>query len=141
LILTASALFSYAQTAEELGVAKRSAFDDSTIQRDPFLPIGWNQPVLVQGPVHSGVSAPPTIESFIRPEAFVISSILFDKIPLAVINGKAYGEGDSMPFNAGGTQIKLQVFAIRDGVVTLQYGEFKVACPIRVYQKPTPPRK
>ena len=137
-VLAVCGLNCSAQTAEDIGITKRSTFDDAAVLRDPFLPIGWNKPLLVQAPVSNGSSAPAPIESYIRPEAFVVSSILFDRIPLAVINGKAYGEGDSIPFNAGGAMIKLQVCAIRDGAVTLSFNDFKVTCPIRAYQKPAP---
>jgi len=52
-------------------------------------------------------------------------------LPLAVINGKAYGEGDSIPFIAGTSKIKVQVLVIRDGGVILGYNDLKVTCPIR----------
>ena len=144
LLLLASAVLpatGSAQTAEELGASKRSSFDAAAIQRDPFLPIGYTRQAADGLPSASNVALPPPTESFIRPEAFVVTSIAVDQLPLAVINGKTYGEGDTIPFNAGGQPIKLQVYAIRDGGVVLRYNEFKVKCPIRIWQKTETPAK
>ncbi len=141
LILAALGLGCGAQTTEELGVAQRSAFETSVERRDPFLPIGWERPVSVPALAGlKGASAVPT-ESYLRPEAFVVSSIALDRLPLAVINGKTYGEGDPVLFVAGDKKVALHVEAIRDGVVTLRYNDFKVNCPIRLWQKPAVPGK
>ena len=142
LVLAGSSCAGHAQTAEDLGASRLSTFEVGPEQRDPFLPIGWQRPVSAPAPGIMG-AAPvvATTESYIRPEAFVVSSISVDRLPLAVINGKAYGEGDSLPFVAGDKKIKLQVYAIRDGAVTLRYNDFKVVCPIRMWQKPVEPGK
>ena len=141
LILAGSGLACNAQSVEELGVSQRSAFEDAGERRDPFLPIGWQRPASESAPVVKGAPVVMTTESYIRPEAFVVSSIALDRLPLAVINGKTYGEGDPLPFVAGDKKIKLQVYAIRDGAVTLRYNDFKVTCPIRLWQKPAMPGK
>jgi hypothetical protein len=129
-----------AQTAEELHITRRSSFETPGGLRDPLAPIGWQKAgdVIVDGngPVVR------TVESYIVPAAFVISSISLDRIPLAIINGKPYGEGDMMPFNAGGEKIQLQVGAIRDGAVTLLYKAHQVICPIRTAKlKPVSPER
>ena len=139
LVLAASALACSAQTVEELGVTRHSAFDDSGQRRDPFLPIGWERPASAPVRLVGGAPVAATTESYLKPEAFEVSSISLDRLPLAVINGKAYGEGESVPFLAGDKKIKLQVYSIRDGTVTLRYNEFKVTCLIRVWQKPALP--
>jgi len=136
LILIGSSFMSRAQTAEELGVSKRSTYEVGTERRDPFVPIGWQRPASEPPPIVKGAPVVVTTESYIRPEAFVVSSISVDRLPLAVINGKAYGEGDSLPFVAGDKKIKLLVYSIRDGAVTLRYNDYKVTCPIRIWQKP-----
>ena len=84
---------------------------------------------------------PVTTESYIRPDAFSVTSIALDRIPLAVINGKPYGEGDVIPFVAGDKPIKLRIYSIRDGVVTLRYNDYKVNCrqkPATQATKPAP---
>ncbi|MCX6966800.1 MAG: hypothetical protein NTZ46_03305 [Verrucomicrobia bacterium] len=139
-VLAASGLACNAQTAAELGISPPSDFDAVAMQRDPFLPLGWHPPDSAT-PVVKGAAAVATTESYIRPEAFVVSSISVDRLPLAVINGKTYGEGDPLPFMAGERKIVLKVYAIRDGAVTLIYNDFKVTCPIRLWQKPAVPGK
>ena len=129
------------QTVEDFNLPQHSTFDGSLLQRDPFLPIGWKPPEAAAIPLSNSPAAPPTIESVLQPTAFVVSSISLDRIPLAIINGKAYGEGDSIPFTALGQKIQLQVFAIRDGEVILRYNELKITCPIRLWQKPAVPKK
>ena len=133
LFLAAPTESAQAQSVEDLHVAHRSTFESPAAVRDPLTPIGWQK----QGPVvlaANGSTVARTVESYILPAAFVVSSISLDRIPLAVINGKAYGEGDTMPFNAGGERIQIQIFAIRDGAVTLRYKAFQLICPIRAAQ-------
>jgi hypothetical protein len=133
LLLAGSTGSVQAQSAEDLHVARRSAFESPADARDPLTPIGWQK-----GPVVLAANGGQarTVESYILPAAFVVSSISLDRIPLAVINGKAYGEGDAMPFNAGGEKIQIQIFAIRDGTVTLRYKALQLTCPIRASQSP-----
>ena len=140
MILAGSSLVCIAQTAAELGVAQHSEFDGSTERRDPFVPIGWKRPPSAVAPVTKGIVA-LTTEAYIKPEAFTVSSISVDRVPLAVINGQPYAEGDSLPFLAGEKKIKLKVYSIRDGAVTLRYNDFKITCPIRLWQKPVDPGK
>lgn len=127
-----------AQSVDDLQIPQRSDFSASIQRRDPMLPIGWSAASPMQATVVNGAPVPVTTESYIRPEAFVVSSISLDKIPLSIINGRACGEGDFIPFVAGGQKIKVQVFAIRDGAVTIRYGAHQIVCPIRPNQKPTP---
>ena len=139
LLLAGFAGAAQAQTAEDLHVARRSTFESPAAARDPLTPIGWQKAgVVVTLP---GGPVVRTAESYIVPAAFVVSSISLDRIPLAVINGRPYGEGDLMSFNAGGEKIQLQISAIRDGAVTLRYKACEVVCPIRASQllKPAVP--
>jgi len=128
-----------AQTVEDLNIANRSAFEVSNDFRDPLLPIGWTKSSPIVVPIVNGVPVPPPIEAYIRPEAFLVSSISVAKLPLAIINGKQWGEGDLMPFVAGTEKIMLQVFAIRDGSVVLRYKDHKITCPIRSVSHPGSP--
>jgi len=130
LLLAGFAGEAQAQTTEDLHVARRSSFESPADARDPLTPIGWQK----QGVVAVGGPVVRTVESYIVPTSFVVSSISLDRIPLAVINGKAYGEGDTMPFIAGGEKIALQIYAIRDGAVTLRFKAYQVICPIRSAQ-------
>ena len=122
----------FAQTAEELGITTRSSFQGSE-ERDPFWPIGWSKPSAIVMP---GESSP--VELVPQPDHFAVTSISLDRIPLAIINGKPYGEGDSLIWLNGATKksFKLQIISIRDGAVTLRYDNVKVVCPLRIWQKP-----
>lgn len=122
---------------EELGVSKPSLFMSPDGERDPLWPIGWVKKARVENVLVNGV---PT-EIVPRAEAFHVSSISLDRLPLAVINGKPYGLGDRFIWSVDsgkGDQkhFRLQVVAIRDGVVTLRYGATDLACPLRIVQTP-----
>lgn len=122
-----------AQSVEELGVKNHSSFDSKALERDPFTPIGWKKPVEVTsvatvGPVKQGPE--------IGPDSFVVSSISVDRIPLAVINGKPYGEGEWISITADNRPMKLQILSIRDGIVSLRFQDKVIKCPIRIWQKP-----
>ena len=121
-----------AQTAQDLGVQEQSAFDVSPGARDPFLPIGWQRPP-DSSPVESGVPATAPAETLLKPEMFVVSSISVDHIRLAVINGKLYSEGEAFTFLVEGKQqVKMRVFKIQDGMVTLGCNSVRLACPLRL---------
>ena len=98
-----------AQTVEDLNIANRSAFEVSNDFRDPLLPIGWTKSSPIVVPIVNGVPVPPPIEAYIRPEAFLVSSISVAKLPLAIINGKQWGEGDLL----GGPDIRLEYYTPR----------------------------
>jgi hypothetical protein len=114
--LIASANLVHAQSVDELKIEERSVFTMATA-RNPFLPIGWKKPE----PIPVGVSpsvVPQVSDAFFKPEKFVVTSISIGILPLALINGKPYGEGDLILVSEG---INVQVAAIRDGRVTLRY--------------------
>jgi hypothetical protein len=121
-----------AQTAQDLGVSERSAFHSSQETHDPFLPVGWQKPQdMLSGETNAPAAAPD--ETLLKAELFVVTSISVDRIRLAVINGKLYGEGDAFPFlMEGKRQVKMQVLMIQDGMVTLGCGSVRVACPLRL---------
>lgn len=126
-----------AQTAQDLGITEHSSFGMSEQERDPFLPVGWQKPQETL-PEQSGapVSAPAP-EMVLKPDFFVVSSISVDRIRLAVINGKPYGEGDTFLFLVDGKQVKVQVLMIQDGTVTLGCGPLRVTCPLRLSSQKT----
>lgn len=127
--ITASG-WAFAQTAEELGVAGRSSFQMEEGARDPLWPIGWTRPSAV--PTVAG-EAPAQVLP--RAEYFAVSSISLDRIPLAVINGQPYGEGDTVVWTGDKKTFRLQIISIRDGAVTLRYQDLKLVCPLRQWQK------
>lgn len=88
-----------------------SSFDQRSVQRNPFLPIGWVKDVKV---VHR--SEPVTIS----PEAFKVTSIVVDSSGgLAIINGKACAPGDVIVTTVGAKREPVRVKEVRDGEVVL----------------------
>lgn len=118
------------QAPGEFKLKHRSSFTDPPAH-NPFWPIGWVNSEHPQETVQEPLVA-------IKPESFVVSSISLGASPLAVIraaadstsgkttSGKTYGEGDSIEAIYGGQRIRIQVVAIGDGAVTLQYAGKKI---------------
>jgi len=123
------------QTVKELKITDCSAFSAPSTIRNPFWPIGWSRPTAVAqtpGPV-----VPVVQEIRLKPEDFVISSISTGQLPLAVINGRAYAEGELISMNVGTPQpMIVQVYAIRDGAVTLRYRDKTVVAFLKGVQLP-----
>ena len=116
-----------AQSVDDLQIERRSAFTMAAA-RNPFWPIGWAKPE----PVAPGVVAPTApkeiSDAFFKPERFVVTSISIGVLPLALINGKTYGEGDLIAVSDG---VNVQVAAIRDGEVTLRYKDKTIVSVIQ----------
>ncbi|HWL52457.1 MAG TPA: hypothetical protein VNQ90_08485 [Chthoniobacteraceae bacterium] len=122
-----------AQTAEDLQIENRSSYEAPSTGRNPFWPVGWSK----QATATVGAAAAPvqTIDtSFLVPSRFVVSSISIGKIPLAVINGKTYGEGDLIAVTNGPNRVNVQVVAIKDGKVRLRYATKTIESSIQGQQ-------
>ena len=106
----------------------RSTFGIKPGTRPPFWPIGWSKdqkPVVVAG-------APVQAKVFlIQPSHFRITSILLSNPPLATINGRAFGEGEFLPVEAGGQPVRVVVKAIRDGGVWLDQSGHQIFVPMQ----------
>ena len=111
----------------------KSTFTVSTTSpRPPFWPIGW---------VHHDASSPAVqavavVAKTIDQNFFRITSILVGNgstASLAVINGRAYSEGEfvRMPKNPGGAPTRVRVQRITDGSVTLLHGNETLQIPLR----------
>lgn len=98
-----------------------SSFEPEEKVRNPFWPIGFapEADALAPATVTEAKSKP------INPGAFVVTSISLGAEPLAVINGKAYGEGEFISVPGGKEMV--QVVRIGDGVVLMRHngGEFQ----------------
>jgi hypothetical protein len=123
LILLGSASLASAQSAAELNIKSRSSFSLPATTRNPFWPVGWTKPSAV--PVGPQVATPQApVQTVIRPDDFVVSSISIGALSLAVINRKAYSEGEIIPIpGAPAGKPGAQVYSIRDGEVLLRYKE------------------
>ncbi len=98
---------------KEYVLTKSSSFDAPPANsRNPFWPIGW-----VPGPAVAQVQAQVYD---VKVEDFVLSTTSVDFPPLAIINGKSYGVGESVPVSATNPEI-VKVKRILDGVVLLDH--------------------
>jgi hypothetical protein len=113
-LLTAGTLVSHAQTSDALKLKHRSAFAGGPA-RNPFWPIGW-----VKDSSGGSAESEETVAA-ITPDKFLVTSISTGANPLAVINGKTFGEGETINAMYGDQKIKILVLAIQDGEVVLQY--------------------
>ena len=105
----------------------RSTFGIKPGTRAPFWPIGWSkdQKTVVVA------SAPIQKVFLIQPNHFKITSILLSNPPLATINGRAFGEGEYLPVEAGGQPVRVVVKAIRDGGVWLDQSGHQIFVPMQ----------
>ena len=103
----------------------RSTFQVRDESRAPFWPIGWvkglDAPTKVQATV-----APPALDE----KSFKVTSILLGNPALAVINGRAYSEGEflRLPKTAGPLRVRVQ--RIADGMVMLQHDKQALNVPL-----------
>lgn len=91
--------------------------------RAPFWPIGWVK--RKAGGVQQVAAAPVAPKVMVDEKAFKLTSILIGSgttPSLAVINGRAYSEGEFLRMPKGGTTppARIRVQRINDGSVTLQ---------------------
>ena len=113
-----------ADPVEPYVLKKRSEFAAAdTNARAPFWPIGWvkRKPGVMQ--VQQAAPAAPPVA--LDEKAFRVTSILLGTgttPSLAVINGRAYSEGEFLRMPKGGTAppIRIRVQRITDGTVILQ---------------------
>lgn len=113
-----------ASASEGFELQNRSTLSIEDDQRNPFLPIGWSKPKAEQ-------KAIPVLTTMLSPEDFMLSSIMLGKQPLAIINGKAYSEGDRAPIAVGNQEVVIEVRAIHDGEVVLGYLDKSITVPLK----------
>jgi hypothetical protein len=91
----------------------RSAFALPATTRPPFWPIGF-----VKGEAKR-VAGPAAPRPAVDESSFRVTSILLGNPALAVINGRAYSEGEYLRMPKG-TPVRIRVQRIADGGVVLQ---------------------
>lgn len=142
LALSTGALFAAEPAAPNAGYTskKRSSFAIPDSGRAPFWPIGWTPQR------EARAEAAPKVA--LDPAMFSVTSILLGNPSMAVINGRAYGEGETlrMPRLAKGEAvatkadsprmtlppgIRIHVQRIMDGRVVLQANAETVTVPLR----------
>lgn len=104
------------------------------ISRAPFWPIGWVKRI-VGAPVQAQEAA-PVAKVLLDEKSFKVTSILLGTgttPSLAVINGRAYSEGEflRMPKGTMAAGVKVRVQRINDGQVVLQNADQVVVAPLQ----------
>jgi len=92
----------------------KSFFTISPDARTPFWPIGW----VKRAGASKEIGEKPKVA--LDENAFLITSILMGSPSLAVINGRAYSEGELIRMPKDGPTRRVRVQSINDGTVTLQ---------------------
>ena len=105
---------------------KKSAFTLASDHRAPFWPIGW---VKRAHESHTEIAHAPKAK--IDESSFNVTSILVGNPSLAVINGRAYSEGELIRMPKGSAPLKVRVEQVADGSVTLQYEDQRIVVPMR----------
>ena len=121
-ILTAS--FAVQVNAGDFPLKNRSTFAADDGKHNPFWPIGWAKTAVA-------TSAPAVPAPLVKPGDFVVTSILLNQPPIAVINGKEMVEGEVVAMNFGGQKVNVQLAAVQDGQVVLRYRDQNLVVPLR----------
>ena len=103
-------------------IKTHSDFTGSADQHNPFWPIGW-----VKTADESQDNAAPVVP---HAEDFMVTTILLNDPPLAVINGKEMAEGEVANFPMGGQNVVVQLMAVQDGRVVLRWENQNIVVPI-----------
>jgi hypothetical protein len=125
-----------AQPPRPYELKNRSTFAIDPDARTPFWPIGWKK---TNKPFAPAVRVAPTVarEFQIQPQHFIVSSVLLGNPPLATINGRAFGEGETLPVVVGGQPVRVVVKGVRDGGVWLDQSGHQIFVPLRRQELPT----
>jgi hypothetical protein len=103
----------------------RSTFEVDRNSRAPFWPIGWRREMGVAVKTQA-----PVVKTFqIQPQHFNVTSVLAGSPPVAIINGRGFGEGEPLPVIVGDLPVQVIVRQIRDGGVWLEQGAHRIFVP------------
>jgi hypothetical protein len=106
-----------------------SSFQASDTAHNPFWPIGWAKAAPVATVATTAAAAVPV--AALKAEDFVVTSILINEPPLAVINGKEMAEGEMTQMQVGSQRIVVQLAAVQDGRVVLRCQNHNLVVPLR----------
>jgi hypothetical protein len=108
----------------------RSSFGINPGARTPLWPIGWKKGNAAFVPA---LNKPQVVtKAFqIQPSHFTVTSVLLATPPVAIINGRGFAVGESLPVVVGDKPVNVIVTAIRDGGVWLAQGSHQIFVPLR----------
>lgn len=105
---------------------KKSTFTLAGDHRAPFWPIGW-----VKRANESRTEITHAPKAKIDESSFNVTSILVGNPSLAVVNGRAYSEGELIRMPKGSAPLKVRVEQVADGSVTLQHEDQRIVVAMR----------
>jgi hypothetical protein len=100
----------------------KSVFTANVDQHNPFWPIGW---------VKTAEETSDTAAS-VTPKAddFMVTTILLNDPPMAVINGKDMAEGEIAALPVEGQDVTVQLLAVQDGRIILRWQNQNIIVPL-----------
>jgi hypothetical protein len=101
----------------------KSVFTSTADQHNPFWPIGWVKTVNDSVDTSSAPVVPHT-------DDFLVTTILLNDPPMAVINGKDMAEGEVATLQTAAGSVVVQLMAVQDGSVTLRWENQNLVVPI-----------
>jgi hypothetical protein len=122
LLLLATAVAGIAADEGGFKLTNRSSFTAPEPAHNPFWPIGWQK--------SKTTGAVAEIAVPVKAENFVVSTIMLGREPLAVINGREFGQGETLQIQVGPGYAKVLVAQIRDGEVVLKYLDREIIVPL-----------
>lgn len=130
--LSATSTHVQAEDAAPTGfkLKNHSSFKATSTARNPFWPVGWAKTAASTAATPSAPAAAPVAPA-LKAEDFVVTSILLNEPPLAVVNGKALGEGELFQMEIGGQKLVVQLASVQDGQVVLRYQNRNFVVPLR----------
>lgn len=96
----------------------------STAQHNPFWPIGWVKTAEESDTADTAAAVIPHVEDF------VVTTIMLNEPPMAVINGKDMAEGEIAALPINGQNVVVQLMAVQDGRVVLRWENQNIVVPI-----------
>jgi hypothetical protein len=103
----------------------KSVFVATANDHNPFWPIGW---VKTEVPVSTADTTAPVVPHV---DDFLVTSILLNEPPMAVINGKEMAEGEVAALSVNGQPVMVQLMAVQDGRVILRWQNQNIIVPVR----------
>jgi hypothetical protein len=100
----------------------KSVFTGTTGAHNPFWPIGWVKTAEETSDTASSVTP--------KADDFMVTTILLNDPPMAVINGKDMAEGEIAALPVEGQDVTVQLLAVQDGRVILRWQNQNIAVPL-----------
>ena len=99
----------------------KSVFTGNVNAHNPFWPIGW---------VKTAEETSDTASVTPKSDDFMVTTILLNDPPMAVINGKDMAEGEVASLPVDGQDVTVQLLAVKDGQVILRWQNQSITVPI-----------